>query len=73
MLRRPATTIQLTQGDLDEYDVNRAQKVLEAQQAQKEKDSSSQSSDATEPKEEVQEVPMKSKKDRIMGAGSRGA
>ncbi|KAF2831446.1 hypothetical protein CC86DRAFT_463334 [Ophiobolus disseminans] len=72
MLRRPATTIQLSQADIDQYDANRARKVWEAQQAQKQ--ASSQSTDATDKsKDQVQQVPMKSKKDRIMGGGgSRG-
>lgn len=69
MLRRPATTIQLTQADLDEYDASRAHKIREAQVAQKQ-NMSSQSSDATE---KVQQVPTKSKKDRIMGGGQRSA
>jgi hypothetical protein len=74
MLRRPATTISLTQADIEEYDANRARKIWEAQQAQKQQPSS-QSSDVTDKaKEQPQQVPMKSKKDRIMGAGGqRGA
>jgi len=73
MLRRPATTIQLTQADIDEYDANRARKVWDAQQAQKQQ-TSSQSSNATDKAKEIQQVPMKSKKDRIMGGSNqRGA
>jgi len=70
MLRRPGTKIDLTQADVDQYEANRQRKLWESQQAQKQ--TSSQSTDATDKaKEQVQQMPMKSKKDRIMG-GSRG-
>lgn len=74
MLRRPATTIQLTQADVEEYEANRARKQWQAQQAQKQQSSSQSSDDTDKAKEHVQQIPMKSKKDRIMGAGGqRGA
>jgi hypothetical protein len=66
MLRRPATTIQLTQGDVDQYEADRQRKLWEQQEAQKQ--ASSQATDASGKwKEQVQPTPMKSKKDRIMG------
>jgi hypothetical protein len=69
MLRRPATTIQLTNGDVEQYEANRQRKLWEQQQAQKQ--IASQSADASANSRE-QAVPMKSKKDRIMGGGGRG-
>lgn len=71
MLRRPATTIQLTQADIDQYDANRARKLWEHQQAQKQ--FSSQSTETSDKaKEQMQTAASKSKKDRIMGGGGRG-
>jgi hypothetical protein len=67
MLRRPATTIQLTNADVEQYEANRQRKLWEQQGAQKQ--TASQSTDASANTKE-QAVPMKSKKDRIMGAGS---
>ncbi|KAF2035859.1 hypothetical protein EK21DRAFT_106696 [Setomelanomma holmii] len=65
MLRRPATTIQLTQADVEQYEADRQRRLWEQQQAQKQL--SSQSTDASgKLKEQVQPTPMKSKKDRIM-------
>jgi hypothetical protein len=69
MLRRPATTIQLTNGDVEQYEANRQRKLWEQQQAQKH--IASQSTDASANNREPA-VPMKSKKDRIMGASGRG-
>lgn len=71
MLRRPATTIQLTQADVDKYEENRQRKLYEQQQAQAQRQVSSQSTEASEnTKERIPAVPMKSKKDRIMGGGT---
>ncbi|KAH8732826.1 hypothetical protein GQ44DRAFT_6352 [Phaeosphaeriaceae sp. PMI808] len=68
MLRRPATTIQLTNADVDQYEANRQRKLWEQQEAQKQ--ASSQSTDAPgNPNEHAQSAPVKSKKDRIMGGG----
>jgi hypothetical protein len=69
MLRRPATTIQLTAADVEQYEASRQRKLWEQQQAQVQ--ASSQSTDASEKtKEQVTPaVPQKSKKDRIMGGG----
>lgn len=67
MLRRPATVIQLTQADIDQYEVNRQRKLWEQQQKQQqqqpEQTNSSQSSQGSEIAEEVPQ----SKKDRVMG------
>jgi hypothetical protein len=68
MLRRPATTIQLTSADVEQYEINRKQKLWEQQEAQKQL---SQSTDASGRIKE-QAMTTKSKKDRIMGAGGRG-
>jgi hypothetical protein len=68
MLRRPATTIQLTSADVEQYEINRKQKLWEQQEAQKQL---SQSTDASDRIKE-QAMTTKSKKDRIMGAGGRG-
>jgi hypothetical protein len=71
MLRRPATTIQLTQDDVNRYEENRQRKLFEEQQAQAQRQISSQSTETSENiKERIAAVPMKSKKDRIMGGGS---
>jgi hypothetical protein len=71
MLRRPATTIQLTQDDVNRYEENRQRKLVEEQQAQAQRQISSQSTETSENiKERIAAVPMKSKKDRIMGGGS---
>ena len=59
MLRRPATTIQLTQADIEQYEANRQRKLWEQQQQ-----NSSQSSQGSE---KAQQAPQKSNKDRIMG------
>ncbi|KAF2626946.1 hypothetical protein BU25DRAFT_411467 [Macroventuria anomochaeta] len=59
MLRRAPTTIQLTQADIEQYEANRQRKLWEQQQA-----SSSQS---TQSSEKPQQIPQKSKKDRILG------
>lgn len=69
MLRRPATTIQLTQADVEKYEADRVRKDRENQQAKKQ--NFSQSTDVTDKAKEVQQVPMKSKKDRIMGGGGQ--
>jgi hypothetical protein len=67
MLRRPATTIQLTAADVEQYEANRQRKLWEQQQAQV--SASSQSTNATE--EQVHpSLSTKSKKDRIMGRGN---
>ena len=76
MLRRPATVIQLTQADIEEYEANRKRKLWEQQQAQAQSQtqSSSQSTDTSD-KTKEQAPPTKavdSKKDRIMGGGGRG-
>jgi hypothetical protein len=70
MLRRPATTIQLTAADVEQYEANRQRKLWEQQQAQVQ--ASSQSTNATEKTEEQNppSMPTKSKKDRIMGHGN---
>lgn len=65
MLRRPATTIQLTAADVEQYEANRQRKLWEQQQAQVQ--ASSQSTVASDKTKD--QVPMKSKKDRIMGGG----
>jgi hypothetical protein len=71
MLRRPATTIQLTVADVEQYEHNRQRKLWEQQQAQQQ--ASSQSTIASEnAKEQVHSVPMKSRKERIMGGNGRG-
>jgi hypothetical protein len=71
MLRRPATTIQLTPADIEQYEANRQRKLWEQQQAQAQKQVSSQSTETSEnTKDRSQAVPTKSKKDRIMGGGT---
>jgi hypothetical protein len=71
MLRRPATTIQLTVADVEQYEANRQRKLWEQQQTQQQ--DSSQSTVASEnTKEQVQSNPMKSRKERIMGGNGRG-
>jgi hypothetical protein len=71
MLRRPATTIQLTQDDINKYEDNRQRKLYEQQQAHAQRQVSSQSTETSENnKERIPAVPMKSKKDRIMGGAS---
>ncbi|KAF1912314.1 hypothetical protein BDU57DRAFT_542159 [Ampelomyces quisqualis] len=69
MLRRPATTIQLTAADVEQYEANRQRKLWEQQQGQLQ--ASSQSTDASDKTKEqaAPSVHMKSKKDRIMGGG----
>lgn len=62
MLRRAPTTIQLTQADIEQYEANRQRKLWEQQQQQ----NSSQSTQASE-KDKAQQVPQKSKKDRVLG------
>jgi hypothetical protein len=70
MLRRPATTIQLTVADVEQYEANRQRKLWEQQQTQQQP--SSQSTIASETtKDQTQSVPMKSRKDRIMGGNGR--
>jgi hypothetical protein len=66
MLRRPATTIQLTQADIDQYEVNRQRKLWEQQQKQQQQQQAN-SSQSSQGSEDVQEVHQKSKKDRVMG------
>lgn len=63
MLRRQATTIQLTQADIEAYEANRQRKLWEQQQQAK----SSQSSQSSQNSEKSQQVTQKSKKDRILG------
>jgi hypothetical protein len=71
MLRRPATTIQLTVADVEQYEANRQRKLWEQQQTQQQ--DSSQSTVASEnAKEQIQSNPMKSRKERIMGGNGRG-
>lgn len=84
MLRRPATVIQLTQADIEEYEARRQRKLWEQQQAQAQaqaqahaqtqtqNQSSSQSTNTSDKtKEQVPPTNIaKSKKDRIMGGGS---
>jgi hypothetical protein len=65
MLRRPATTIQLTQADIDQYEVNRQRKLWEQQQKQQQQQANS--SQSSQSSESAQQVPQKSKKDRVMG------
>lgn len=69
MLRRPATTIQLTAADVEQYETNRQRKLWEQQQAQVQ--ASSQSTVASDKTKDqgTTSVPMKSKKERIMGGG----
>jgi hypothetical protein len=67
MLRRPATTIALTAADVDLFEKNRERKLWEQQQA--EKQAAVQAIDVS--KEPAQAVPMKSKKERIMGGGGQ--
>ncbi|KAF3046631.1 hypothetical protein E8E12_011328 [Didymella heteroderae] len=69
MLRRPATTIQLTQADIEAYEANRQRRLWEKQQAQ----SSQASSQSSQNSEKSQQVSQKSKKDRIMGNRSTAA
>ena len=64
MLRRPATTIQLTQADIEAYEANRQRRLWEKQQAQ----SSQASTQSSQNSEKSQQVPQKSKKDRVMGS-----
>ncbi|OAL07440.1 hypothetical protein IQ06DRAFT_289158 [Phaeosphaeriaceae sp. SRC1lsM3a] len=78
MLRRPATIIQLTQADIDQYEANRQRRMWEQQQAQSQAQSQAQtSSQSTDTSEKTKDQappahPIKSKKDRIMGGGGRG-
>jgi hypothetical protein len=69
MLRRPATTIQLTAADVEQYETNRQRKLWEQQQAQVQ--ASSQSTVASDKTKDqaATSVHTKSKKDRIMGGG----
>lgn len=66
MLRRPATTIQLTQADIDQYEANRQRKLWEQQQKQQQQQQAN-SSQSSQSSESAQQVPEKSKKDRVMG------
>lgn len=66
MLRRPATTIQLTQADIDQYEANRQRKLWEQQQKQQQQQQAN-SSQSSQSSESAQQVPGKSKKDRVMG------
>jgi hypothetical protein len=71
MLRRPATTIQLTVADVEQYEANRQRKLWEQQQTQQQ--DSSQSTIASEnAQEQIQSNPLKSRKERIMGGNGRG-
>jgi hypothetical protein len=63
MLRRPATTIQLTQADIEAYEANRQRRLWEMQQAQ----SSQASAQSSQNSEKSQQIPQKSKNDRVMG------
>lgn len=63
MLRRPATTIQLTQADIEAYEANRQRRLWEKQQAQ----SSQASTQSSHISEKSQQASQKSKKDRVMG------
>ncbi|XPS93302.1 hypothetical protein M3J09_002662 [Ascochyta lentis] len=68
MLRRAPTTIQLTQADIDQYEANRQRKLWEQQQQQQQQQQEQQnSSQSTQSSDKVQQVPQKSKKDRILG------
>jgi len=67
MLRRPATTIQLTQADIDQYEANRQRKLWEQQQKQQQQQQQANSSQSSQSSESAQQVPGKSKKDRVMG------
>ncbi|QRC98281.1 hypothetical protein JI435_043600, partial [Parastagonospora nodorum SN15] len=68
MLRRPATTIQLTAADVEQYEANRQRKLYEQQQAQAQKQASSQTTETSEnTKNRSQAASAKSKQDRIMG------
>lgn len=70
MLRRPATTIQLTQADVEQFEANRQRKLWERQQSQEQM--SSQATEAKDANKQVaQSVASKSKKDRIMGGTGR--
>ena len=68
MLRRAPTTITLTQADIEQYEANRKRKLEQQQQEQQEQVASAQSSNTTD-KTMVEQAPLKSKKDRIMGSG----
>ncbi|KAF9699374.1 hypothetical protein EKO04_002236 [Ascochyta lentis] len=67
MLRRAPTTIQLTQADIDQYEANRQRKLWEQQQQQQQQQEQQNSSQSTQSSDKVQQVPQKSKKDRILG------
>ena len=72
MLRRQPTRIQLTQADIDAYEANRRRKLWERQQALSAQSSqsaaqSAQSTQSSQDSEKDQQVPQKSKKDRILG------
>jgi hypothetical protein len=73
MLRRPATTIQLTVADVEQYEANRQRKLWEQQQQQQtQQQASSQSTIASEnTNDQTESVPMKSRKERIMGGNGR--
>jgi hypothetical protein len=72
MLRRPATTIQLTVADVEQYEANRQRKLWEQQQQQTQQQASSQSTIASENiNDQTESVPMKSRKERIMGGNGR--
>ncbi|KAL5116945.1 hypothetical protein ACEQ8H_005163 [Pleosporales sp. CAS-2024a] len=72
MLRRPATTIQLTPADIEQYEAHRQTKLWEQQQAQAQKQDSSQSPDTCSTSmEETQAASSKTKHDRIMGGSTQ--
>ncbi|KAH9879189.1 hypothetical protein J1614_002627 [Plenodomus biglobosus] len=74
MLRRAPTTITLTQADIEQYEANRQRKLQEKkqqqqqQQQEEEQGASIQSTNASD-QTVVDQPPVKSKKDRIMGSG----
>ncbi|CAI6272158.1 unnamed protein product [Periconia digitata] len=69
MLRRPATTIQLTSADLEQYEANRQRKNWEKQQ-QREATSPSTNDGSEQGKSKESTKPTQS--DRIMGGGAQG-
>lgn len=71
MLRRPATTIQLTQADVEQFEANRQRKLWERQQAQQQTSSHIAEANDTN-KQLAPSSASKSKKDRIMGGTGRG-
>lgn len=73
MLRRAPTTITLTQADIEQYEANRQRKLQEKQQQQQQQQEEEQGasiqSTNTSDQTVVDQPPVKSKKDRIMGSG----